>query len=486
MVNGAREDKCPDMSVASESVAAQAYLHLPVAWRGGATLIGVWVAVVCSGQPQAQEVQAPDNAGARLAQTEIVKNKPTASSATAVPQKSAEPAPEGNEAAPKPDGPAVVTDVRLSVKGTRTVFEMAVSRVVPHQVFTLASPYRVVVDIPDLEFQIPADQPGAGRDGTGLVQAFRYGLFAAGRSRIVIDAKGPVRVVRSAITPADGDGPTRLALEMEATSPEAFRSALALTPKAGWSATTTTSPPAEVRPNSGKFVVMIDPGHGGIDGGAISGSHVLEKDIVLAVALKLKTALEQRTHFDVRMTRSSDTFISLDQRVALSEAAGADLFISIHADSVGDAALANKVHGTTIYTLSETASNQAAQLLADKENAADAASGISASGDSDHGQVNSILADLAKRETQNFSMKFRSLLIDRLRPTTMLAKDPARSAAFRVLRQVQTPTVLIELGFLSHVIDAQQMQTTEWQKGIAGAVAAAVDNYVAKRPRGER
>jgi N-acetylmuramoyl-L-alanine amidase len=145
------------------------------------------------------------------------------------------------------------------------------------------------------------------------------------------------------------------------------------------------------------------------------------------------------------------------------------------------ATLARTAHGATIYTLSETASNQAAQQLAEKENAADQAGGLVGASDADATQVSNILADLVKRETHNFSLNFKSLLIDRLRPSSMLARDPSRAAAFKVLRQAQTPTVLIELGFLTHEMDAQQMQTADWQKRITTAIAAAIDTYAVKR-----
>ena len=377
----------------------------------------------------------------------------------------------------------VATAARLAIAGQRTVFEVAVTRSIPFQVFTLANPYRVVIDVPEMIFDLA---PGAGREGRGLVSAFRYGLFAEDRSRIVIDATGPVRVVRSDVVPGVAGQSVRLQLELEAITPEAYAAAMAAVAPSPPAPPNPQTAPREPRPASGKFGVMIDPGHGGIDGGAVNGSQVVEKEIVLAVARQLKGALDAKGRFDVRMTRENDIFVSLDQRVAMSQAADANLFISIHADSVADAALARSARGASLYTLSETASNQAAQAFADKENAADAASGVERAQDPGGEQVNSILVDLMKRETQNFSLAFRQALIDRLRPINMLAREPARAAAFKVLRQTQTPTVLIELGFLTHETDAQQMQTAEWRKRIAGAIAAAVDAYFAKRSAEQR
>ena len=183
------------------------------------------------------------------------------------------------------------------------------------------------------------------------------------------------------------------------------------------------------------------------------------------------------------MTRTTDTFVELDRRVALSESAGANLFISIHADAVDDPILARSARGATIYTLSERASSEAAQALAEKENAADMAGGAYAADAADSGQINGILADLVQRETLNFSAAFQHLLIERMRPAHMLARDPARSAAFKVLRQSQTPTVLIELGFVSNLADAAQMLATDWQKQAATAIASAVIAYADKHGR---
>ena len=141
------------------------------------------------------------------------------------------------------------------------------------------------------------------------------------------------------------------------------------------------------------------------------------------------------------------------------------------------------MRGATVYTLSERASNEAARALAVKENAADAAGGLGVADAGDATQINGILADLMQRETLNFSTDFQHLLIDRLRPTRMLARDPARSAAFKVLRQSQTPTVLVELGFVSNQTDAAHMLSADWQKQAAAAIATAVQAYAAKHPR---
>ncbi len=372
----------------------------------------------------------------------------------------------------------VALSTQIRREGSNTLFELTTSRPVLPQIFVLSHPDRVVVDMSELEFNLPVT---AGQTGFGLVTGFRYGIVAAGRARIVIDTTQPVRVVQSGAKPIGQGQLSRFAIALEAAT---VVSAPAELPQ--HAVPPTTPQPLAERKAGSTFVVMIDPGHGGIDGGAISATHVVEKDLTLAVARQLKGALEARPGLSVRLTRSTDTFVSLDARVELAQAAAADLFISIHADSVGDAALARTTRGATIYTLSETASNHAAQQFADKENAADLAGGLGATDANEASQVNSILTDLVKRETQNFSLQFKSLLIDRLRPSNMLGRDPSRAAAFKVLRQLQTPTVLIELGFLTHEMDAQQMQTADWQKRIAATIASAVDSYAARHAHAAR
>ena len=389
----------------------------------------------------------------------------------------AEPMPASTENMP------VVLEIKSAVGVGHTMFELLLDRSVAMHVFALANPYRVVIDLPEIEFRLPED---VGRTPVGLIGGFRFGLFAPGSSRIVIDTVGPVRIARSSAN-ARGNGVAQI-FELQSITPEAFAATVAATPAKTpntiFRPTITAS--EQTGPRDDRFVVMIDPGHGGVDGGAV-GTHVVEKDIVLAVARQLKAILEATGRYDVRTTRLSDTFVGLDQRVAMSAAANANLFLSIHADSVGDASLARSVRGATVYTLSDKASNLAAQSLADKENSADASGGLTTNGADDRGQVNSILADLMKRETQGFSSEFQQLLLERMRPGNLLARDPARAAAFRVLRQMQTPTVLLELGFISHQTDAEQMQAAEWQKRIATTIAAAIDAYALKRgPRAQR
>lgn len=413
-----------------------------------------------------------------VGQTVIAKTvAPPAVSAPPLARVPAEPAaPAAADAGDTTDAPLVVSGLEIDERSSTTTFTLALSKSIEAHIFTLADPYRIVIDMPEVAFHVPA---GPGQDRKGLIAAVRYGLFAAGRSRVVITTLGPVRVARFETV----EGPTLVALRLQLVPTGVDEFAAQATTRQAAAATLrptlgpSTPEPAR-QPAGGKFVIMIDPGHGGIDAGAVSAEQAAEKDVVLAVALQLRSALDSK-RYDVRMTRVSDTFVSLDKRVALSEAAGAGLFVSLHADAVEDAALARSVRGATVYTLSERASNDVARALADKENAADVDAGLVAVDAAEHGQVNTILADLAKRETQGFSAQFQHILVERMRIANMLGRDPSRAAAFRVLRQAQTPTVLIELGFISHPVDAAQMRLVDWQKRTAATIAAAIDAYAA-------
>jgi N-acetylmuramoyl-L-alanine amidase len=288
-----------------------------------------------------------------------------------------------------------------------------------------------------------------------------------------------VRIVR-AENYASVDG-ARLVVTLEAIDRAKFLAAQQAEPRAG----ARSPPPAALLPpnaprTAGRPVVVIDPGHGGLDPGAVGHGGIFEKDLTLAVARRVQAQLAARGRFDVRLTRGQDTFLSLDQRIEISRQVGADLFISIHADSVGDLGAAQQVRGASVYMLADRASSRQAKALADKENAADLKAGLGSVPPGDE-QIKGILHDLMKRETQNYSSEFRALTVASLGRAIALAKDPARGAAFRVLQQAHAPSVLVELGYMSHAGDAQLLQSPDWQHQVASAIAAAVDTFFARR-----
>jgi N-acetylmuramoyl-L-alanine amidase len=372
----------------------------------------------------------------------------------------------------------VATDARLGGDDTQTRFVLDLSRKVDLHVFTLADPYRVVVDIPQVTFRLP---PKTGETGRGLIKAFRFGLVMPGGSRIVFDAVKPVRVDKAfVVDPADG-APARLVLDLVATDRESFLRKIALDQRFAHA----QAPPAREQQSSSGDVrplIVLDPGHGGIDTGTKGPNGQMEKDIVLDFTKRLREKIETAGKYRVLLTRSDDTFVPLAERVRFAREAGAALFISIHADSLphreGD------TQGATIYTLSETATDPAAARLAEQENRADVIAGVDLKDQPD--DVAGILIDLAQRETKTFSVQFASKLVGIMKQTTRLHKDPLKSAGFRVLRAPDVPSVLVELGYVSNKEDLQSLSSDSWRDRTANAMASAIDGYFSAHLAGAR
>jgi N-acetylmuramoyl-L-alanine amidase len=380
------------------------------------------------------------------------------------------------------DSIASATRAELTGDQTRTTFLLELTTGVTAEIFTLANPYRVIIDLPDVTFRLPNS---TGQNGSGLVRTFRYGLFAERKARVVLDTTGPVRIERAAMTAAAKGNGVTFTFDMVTTAPESFGMGTGAdkVDEATKQAAPDDAANVAKPKSSGKAVIMIDPGHGGIDGGAVSANNVLEKNVVLAVGKELGRQLAATGRYDVRMTRASDVFISLDQRLNLSLTHGVDLFISLHADSLPEHNVAQTIRGATIYTLSERASDDQARRMAEKENASDLVAGLSA-GESGDDEVKSILIDLMKRETANFSSDFSNALVRKLKQSAALSPAPQRAAAFKVLKQTHAPSVLIELGYLSHPDDEKLLNSPAWHKKMATSITAAIDSYFAKRTAG--
>lgn len=386
----------------------------------------------------------------------------------------------------KPLVAAAVREAKVSTDGGKTRFQMSLSAGVRAEIFTLANPYRVIIDLPDVEFDLP---DSAGHKAGGLISAFRYGLFADNKGRVVIDTTGPVRIDGAKMMSVARGRSVSLEMELVSISEAEFGVGTGTAANAAATAAQPTPKPAIFDDPLGspseekkKPLILIDPGHGGIDPGAVGVNSLLEKAVVLDVAKRIERRLTATGKFRVALTRDRDVFLSLDQRVKMLSDLGADLFVSLHADSLESKSVASHVRGATVYTLSERASDEQARRMAEKENSSDQAAGIdSGAMQVDNEEVRNILFDLMKRETSNFSTDFSNLLVSRLKQSVSVSREPQRAAAFRVLKQNQAPSVLVELGYLSNDDDAKLMRQSEWQGKVAQSIVAAIDAFFDKR-----
>lgn len=342
--------------------------------------------------------------------------------------------------------------------------------------FILRAPHRLVIDLPETRFGIDPEETMA----RGLVSEVRYGEIGEGRSRIILAAKGPFAVESvEVLKNADGEG-YRLVVNLIASSEKEFDAALASRSEAlrdsrvlSGSRGDRVAPRAE-RQNK-RFTVVIDPGHGGIDGGAEGRNGTVEKTITLAFGLELRNHLKETGLYDVHMTRENDTFLRLDERVRIARQHDADLLISIHADTLR----AGGVNGATVYTLSERASDPQAAAAAVRENLADELAGVTV--EEEKNEVADILADLIRRETQQFSIRFARSVIGEFTGKIDLINNPHRSAGFRVLRAPDVPSVLLELGYLSDPRDEARLRDVEWRRKAAESIGRAVGHFAAAK-----
>jgi N-acetylmuramoyl-L-alanine amidase len=377
----------------------------------------------------------------------------------------------------------IASDVRLAGDEKKTRFVLDLDKPVQFRAFTLTDPYRAVVDISQVSFQLPA---GVGTAGRGLIKAFRYGMVMPGGSRIVFDLTGPARVANSFMLDAANGQPPRLVLELEQTD-----GAVAVPPRASEvrpelrpaiaDASAASLPAAAIAPKAPepvdpRPVVVIDPGHGGIDNGTQSGGES-EKSLVLGFGLALRDRIEKSGKYRVVMTRTDDTFIPLADRVKIARSQSAALLVSIHADALprrdGDA------QGATIYTLSDRGSDAEAERLAEAENKADAIGGVNLT--EEPTEVADILIDLAQRETRTFSNRFARVLMGEMKRTVRMHKHPLKSAGFKVLKAPDIPSVLVELGYVSNKGDLEHLVSETWRSRTVGSMAQAIDAFLGKR-----
>ena len=371
------------------------------------------------------------------------------------------------------EAPPVAASTHLSDDGERVRLSFDLSAPLAGRAREIGTPDRVVLDMPEVDFRLA---PAVGRIAApkegAIVKAFRFGLFGPGKSRVVIDLARPACVVRvDTRRLAPNREASRLTLELKACDRDSFAAA------AQDHAPPSVAEPPDATPAPkppGLPVVVLDPGHGGVDGGAFGLEGAVEKTLVYAFADALRAKLEATGRYHVVMTRVGDQYVSLEDRVAKARAAGASLFVSLHADTLKDAA---NVFGATVYSCSDRASDAEAQRIAERENDADRQAGEERKA-ADPG-VADILFDLKRRETRIYAHKFSRGLVARLSEAGALNRNPQRAAGFVVLKAPDFPSVLVELGYLSNPHDVANLKSEGWRDKMTDAMRAAIDGFFA-------
>lgn len=376
----------------------------------------------------------------------------------------------GYEAAANPS----VSDIRIGEHPDKTRLVLELSEAPNYRVFLLPNPYRVVIDLPELDWSVPE---GRIPDGAGAIQALRFGLFAPGTSRVVLDLKQPVLVKSAFVLPPKDGRPHRLVVDVEPVTVAAFNAA----PPGRLGASsdqplrrTQSAAAIRVQPKSAgdrRPTVIIDPGHGGVDPGSTGVSGLLEKDLALDYARELKRQLEASGRFRVVLTRDSDIFLALRDRIKVAHQAKGDLFVSLHANNHKS----RKIKGFSVYTLSEKSSDAEARSLAAKENKADIIAGFDLSEQTE--VVRDILIDLAQRESKNQGNQFAADVVDEVGQVANLLGNPHRYAGFAVLKSPTIPSVLIEIGYLSNRAEEKRLRDKGYRQKLMQALARSIGNY---------
>nr|WP_246411220.1 N-acetylmuramoyl-L-alanine amidase [Phyllobacterium trifolii] len=345
----------------------------------------------------------------------------------------------------------------------------------------LDQPHRLAIDIPKAVFAF--DKKSV--EPRGLITDVRYGLIDDQRSRLIFTLKGPFVVEQLNVIKNDNSPGYRLVADFVASSDRAFAEALktqnattASTNAAPKGDRLATAAPDEASKGPKPFTIVIDPGHGGIDSGAESASGIMEKNVTLMFAQQLRDELAKLPGLRVEMTRSDDTFLRLTERVRIARQYEANLFISIHADTINR----GNIRGATVYTVSDKASDAESRAMADRENRSDAVAGIAY--DNETPEIADILMDLTRRETHTFSLSFAKTVVKSLKKDVNMINNPHRFAGFQVLRAPDVPSVLVEIGYLSNAEDEKLMLDPVWRTHVAERLASAVGEFANMKTAG--
>jgi N-acetylmuramoyl-L-alanine amidase len=340
---------------------------------------------------------------------------------------------------------------------------LTLSQPVPWRVFTLDDPRRLVVDLSEVDWRgAGLTLPGLG----GAITELRAGAPMPGWSRLIMDLSAPLVVTEAAMATSDG-GPARLTLRLSPTTGPEFAARSGPPPSLAAEAGPVPTVDAVPRRDRGALTVVLDPGHGGDDPGAERGG-VREADLMLTFAQELREVLV-RAGVRVALTRESDVFVPLDQRVARAGEAGGDLFISLHADALAE----GRATGATVYTLSHSGVAAAARALAERRDRDAMIAGVDLTGKDD--RVAGVLMDLARADTAPRSDALADAIVDSLKSAVVgLHKRPRNEGGFAVLIAPDMPSVLIELGFLSSPRDRARLTDPHWRAGAAAAIRDAI------------
>ncbi|SMO37158.1 N-acetylmuramoyl-L-alanine amidase [Ruegeria faecimaris] len=363
-----------------------------------------------------------------------------------------------------PDQSSIVDDGRSGVS-----IQLGLSQGVPYRVFTLRDPYRMILDFQEV------DWTGLDRDRflqTGRISGVQFGSYVPGWSRMVLELGAPLMVETADMRVDSATGAAHLTLGLQGTDFDSFAASAGTPRQTGWDlpepAVTSVTPRGQ---GNGTLRVMLDPGHGGIDPGAeVDGDD--EKTLMLTFARELREMLLRTGGYEVEMTRTDDQFVSLERRIALAHRAGADVFISIHADILTE----GRAHGAAVYTLSQDASDVASHKLAERHDRSDLISGVDLSGADD--QVADVLLDLARQETRPRTDALAQMLANGMtQQGGPMNNKPIRTASFSVLKAADIPSVLIELGFLSSPRDLKNIRNQEWRMGMARGIRDGLEKW---------
>ncbi len=363
----------------------------------------------------------------------------------------------------------VIADIQISPGATSTRIRLIASEAINISAFVLTAPDRLVIETPDINFQLP---PDSGLSSEGAVKSYRYGKISADRARIVFDLASPLVPGDIVKSTSMGGGAYIVSLFLTAADRQSFDKAAQ---SSALSRLSKDAAPADIAAlnQDSRPLIVIDPGHGGNDLGATGITGIFEKDVVLAFSIALAKKIEAQGQCRVLLTRDQDVFIPLDDRVKVARQHGAAVFLSIHGDTIASGV---DVHGATVYVGDDRSSDAEAAKDAEYENKADSNGGFSPQ--PSDSTVADILGDLTLRETRTRSNLLARELVTRIADTAHLNRNPLRAAGFRVLRAVDVPSALVEIGYMSSKVDLDQLTSTEWTDRMTSRMTDALVEFL--------